>query len=653
MRWNSRPKPSPSPAPTPEVEVSPARSIAVTATAQVTPEEAVPKPEASAALAEAVTLPQPEALAEVTPPETLPTPEASVEVAPAAPVPQPQVEAAVTEARDVQPQASVSVTQTQPVPSPEASVEVTEARDVQPQASAEVTPAQAVPQPEVSAATTEAQPVPQPQVEANVTEARDVQPQVSAEVTESQAVPQPEVSAATTEAEPVPQPQVSAEVAEARDVQPQARASVTEAQPVPSPRASSTVSAAREVQPQATASVAAARTVPQPSASASAAPASTVPQPAATSTTAASRGVAITPQAQVSAAQPVPTPQASVGRVASRAETGTAGFQTNSTPGGNAERSGQTAAVPDATAEGRGTATSPDGSATPSGAPLVRIPYEENRLRPLAVIIDNVNGYPQAGLAEASLIAEMPVEGGLTRLMTVYDQADPQTVGPVRSARDYFLELALGLGGVLVHDGGSPTALAAIANSDFPTLNANAAGGSELFQRAGERRAPYNLYSTGDSLRQAVNTLNLGAARVVSGTTYLPAEDTESVVSAEVAYSGDYSSAFRFINDLNQYRWVRAGEDAVDASGAGVYVDAVIVAEVEARPIPDDLEGRLYMRLRGGGPATLYLRGKAIPGRWEPEGGVSFFTSLGDPVDLTPLKTWVLFAPGNAQVVEQ
>ena len=404
--------------------------------------------------------------------------------------------------------------------------------------------------------------------------------------------------------------------------------------------------------PQATASVAAARAVPQPSATASAAPARTVPQPAATASATPSRGVAITPQAQVSAAQPVPTPQASVGRVAGATEAGTAGSQTDSTPGGNAERSGQTAAVEDAAAEGRGAATGPNGSDTPSGAPLVRIPYEENRLQPLAVIIDNVNGYPQAGLAEASLIAEMPVEGGLTRLMTVYDRVDPATVGPVRSARDYFHELALRLNGVLVHDGGSPTALAAIARSDFPTLNANAAGGSELFQRAGERRAPYNLYSSGTSLRRAVNTLNLGAARVVSGTTYLPEEDAPAVSSTQVAYSGTYSSAFRFINDLNQYRWVRAGEDAVDASGQAVYVDAVVVAEVEARPIPDDPEGRLYLPLRGG-PATLYLRGKAIPGRWEPEGGVRFVTSLGDVVDLTPFKTWVLFAPGNALVVEQ
>jgi hypothetical protein len=97
------------------------------------------------------------------------------------------------------------------------------------------------------------------------------------------------------------------------------------------------------------------------------------------------------------------------------------------------------------------------GSPVPTGSPaLPRQPYARQLERPLAVLVDNVGGVAQSGLRAASTVFEMPVEAGLTRLMLVFDRTDPERVGPVRSAREYFVELAARLDAVLVHDGGSP-----------------------------------------------------------------------------------------------------------------------------------------------------------------------------------------------------
>ena len=77
-------------------------------------------------------------------------------------------------------------------------------------------------------------------------------------------------------------------------------------------------------------------------------------------------------------------------------------------------------------------------------------------------------------------------------------------------------------------------------------------------------------------------------------------------------------------------------------------MDAVVVARIIAQPLPNDPEGRLYIPLSGG-EATLYLRGKEIPGTWSPEDGFTFVGPDG-PIDLTPFKHWVLFAPAGAEV---
>ena len=626
--------------------------------------EATPEPPAPEAASEPVEESEPEPVAEPEPtpepvaesePETQPEP--ATETQPE-PTPEPVVEPEpIVESPPQPPAPSALVPETAPITElPDAEVIATTLPDIE--------EPELEPQPLAQAI-----PIPQPTPELNLSPARSVAITPTAQVTPEQAVPEPQVSAAVAQPLQVPQPQASASVATAQTIpRPQASAQVAAAQSVPTPQVSATVAAPQTVpQPQVSASVATAQPVPQPQIQASVTAAQTIPQPGAQASVTPGRSVTVTPQVQVSAVQSVPAPQVSA-TVAPAATAGSgealtntpteAGLDTTLSPGppaqapvgGNAERSGQTSAEEGASESALGAAASPEGSEDPTGSPFTNVPYRENRNRPLAVMLDNVSGYPQAGLLEASMIVEMPVEGGLTRLMTVYDQTDPAQVGPVRSTRDYFHEIVTQMEGVLVHDGGSPAALAAIERSELPTINAYTSG--ELFERANGRSAPYNLYTQGTPLRLALSRLNLNRSSIVSGTVYRPESVDTSVSRVDVRFSGAYASAFRYVNDLNLYRWIRDGADASDAFGEAVYADAVIIASVEARAIPDDPEGRLYIPLRGG-RATLYLRGKAIPGRWDPNGGVQFTTSLGDVVELAPFKTWVLFAPADAIVVEQ
>ena len=273
--------------------------------------------------------------------------------------------------------------------------------------------------------------------------------------------------------------------------------------------------------------------------------------------------------------------------------------------------------------------------------------YKLTLEQPLAAIIDNTNAaYPQQGLVEASQVFEMPIEDGLTYLMSIYTRTDPAQVGPIRGARDYFLEAALAMNATLVHNGGSPSALVRIASESLATLDATQ--DSPLFAQAPDRTAPHNVFTTGTVLRDAVGRLQ----NEISGTLYTPREDTSDIFAVSVDYSPDYTSAFRYLPDIDQYRWIRNGAEAIDAAQTAITTDAVVVARVVAFPFPNDPEGHLYLPYTGG-EATLFIRGKAIPGSWTPESGFAFVSATGAKVDLTPFKNWILFVPEEAKVSVQ
>lgn len=622
------PAPAPAPQETPVAE-TPTETPTPPAQPETQPEEVAetppPAPEPT---------PEPEQVAETppqepTPPEPEPQPEP--EVAPE-PTPEPQVAEAAPPAETELPETEQATATLPEIESPEAAPEAQAIALPTPTPEVEVTPAVSVAT-EATVQVAPEQPVPTPNVQTDVAQ--------------SQEIPQPEIETSVAEASPIPQPEAQTTVAQARDIpQPQAVASVTEAQPVPTPNAQASVTASQEIPlPGVQASVAASQEIPQPQAQANVTPAPSDAQGTQASSASSDS------QAQTDSSVAAEGEEGTSGPPLPNAVTATANAMGQRAPedGGNASTSGQTTEDPNASADNLGLAASPDGVGEGTGAPFAKVPYRENRDRPLNVMIDNTFGYPQAGLREASMVIEMPVEGGATRLMTMYDRVDPSRVGPVRSARDYFHALSTNMDGILVHDGGSPQAMAAIERSSVPTLNAYNNG--PLFERGGGE-APYNLFSSGTSLRQAVAKLNLNKSRAVSGTIFRPEDATTTVTKVSVSYSGIYDSGFQYIEDLDQYRWIRNGDNAVDYSGEAVYANAVLVASIIAQEIPDDPAGRLYIPIESS-RATIYVRGKAIEGNWSPNGGIKFTSSLGEVIDLTPFKTWVLFAPTYADITQE
>lgn len=80
--------------------------------------------------------------------------------------------------------------------------------------------------------------------------------------------------------------------------------------------------------------------------------------------------------------------------------------------------------------------------------------------RPLGVMIENsVDARPQSGLQSADVIYEAVAEGGITRFLAVFYCQDAGQIGPVRSARTYFLDFISEYGNnpLYAHVGGANT----------------------------------------------------------------------------------------------------------------------------------------------------------------------------------------------------
>ena len=122
--------------------------------------------------------------------------------------------------------------------------------------------------------------------------------------------------------------------------------------------------------------------------------------------------------------------------------------------------------------------------------------------RSIAVMIDNhKSAWPQAGLNDAYLVYEAIVEGGETRLMALFKGVNVDKIGPVRSARHYFLDYALENDAIYVHFGWSPQ-----AEKDIKSLKVNNLNGitqsSTDFWRVKDKKSPHNAVTSTKKILQ-------------------------------------------------------------------------------------------------------------------------------------------------------
>ena len=127
--------------------------------------------------------------------------------------------------------------------------------------------------------------------------------------------------------------------------------------------------------------------------------------------------------------------------------------------------------------------------------------------RPLAVMFNNIKeGCPQAGIGEAAIVYEAPVEGRITRLMGLFEEYDNlEKIGSIRSSRDYFVYFAMEYDALYAHFGQATPYVGDLLNSDRVDNISGAVAGidkpaTNAFYRSNDRKAPHNVYLTSENL---------------------------------------------------------------------------------------------------------------------------------------------------------
>jgi hypothetical protein len=317
---------------------------------------------------------------------------------------------------------------------------------------------------------------------------------------------------------------------------------------------------------------------------------------------------------------------------------------------------------------GPGSSESPSPSPTPVPTPVLVAAPLTGRLvspqlaarHPIAVMVDDHwAARPQSGFSEASIVWQAPAEGGIPRYMMIFAEGNPPSVGPVRSARVYFVQWAGEWKAAYVHVGGSPQAMALLAAKGQGQLvyNADQYNWGAYLWRTTDRVAPHNVYSDAKHLRALA--AKVGAAPLVApkaAWTFRPDAPLElrpSGARVDVAYA---YGAFSYRYDRASNTWRRSVNGKLQKDRATNVVVApknVVVMEVAFGSLGAGQKGRLEAANIGSGRAWIATNGIVTRGTWKKLSATSptrFFDAAGKVVPLTVGQTFVQVMPKGSPI---
>jgi hypothetical protein len=212
--------------------------------------------------------------------------------------------------------------------------------------------------------------------------------------------------------------------------------------------------------------------------------------------------------------------------------------------------------------------------------------------------------------------------------MLIFRSSEVDEVGPVRSARPYFLRWAREYDAIYAHVGGSEEALKELADGRIGLDDANEYRYGASFRRDARRRAPHNAYTSTEALRALAEKNGWATSTDAVDTTLrgdLLAEGVPAS-SADVTYVRNGESAeFRWDAAAGGYALFRGGRAALDRDGTPIVPKTVVVLETDIVPAPDPRGlGLIGLEVIGGGKATVLRDGKAVEATWKK-------TSASDP----------------------
>lgn len=279
------------------------------------------------------------------------------------------------------------------------------------------------------------------------------------------------------------------------------------------------------------------------------------------------------------------------------------------------------------------------------------------------MVDDQAGARPQSGLSSASVVWQAPAEGGIPRYMLLFSEGDPPAVGPVRSARQYYIAWASEWHALYVHGGGSPQALATLASQGSGQLVWNADefrwGGGLYLWRIKTRFPPHNVYTDGQHLRALA--ARVGASDGSQAPIWQFGADAplaQRPIGGTITVVYPYNTiTYAYDRKSNTYvRGVTGAKVETDATTKQVVAPKnVVVMYMHFGPLTNSpaSKKRLEADLTGSGQAWISTNGRTIVGTWRKDtfdGPTRFFDASGNEVTLTVGQTFVQVVPTGSKI---
>lgn len=280
--------------------------------------------------------------------------------------------------------------------------------------------------------------------------------------------------------------------------------------------------------------------------------------------------------------------------------------------------------------------------------------------RPIAVMIDN-NKYamPQAGLNDAYIVYEIIVEGGESRLMPVFKGVNLEKIGPVRSARHYFLDYALENNAIYVHFGWSPQAESDISDLRVNNINGISQSTSE-FWRVKDKKSPHNVATSTEKILSIAKTKGYNTTSNTTSVLNYTTEDInleEGKLAEKVTIPYSDSNIVKWVYNQENKKYVRysKSEKQTDwTTGEDITTKNIIVEFIANSTLNDgENKGRQTMNTIGSKNGYYITNGKAIAIKCEKTSRSSktkYKDLEGNEIKVNDGNTFVQICPINAKV---
>ncbi|RKQ34619.1 DUF3048 domain-containing protein [Oceanobacillus halophilus] len=274
--------------------------------------------------------------------------------------------------------------------------------------------------------------------------------------------------------------------------------------------------------------------------------------------------------------------------------------------------------------------------------------------RIVGVMVNNhTKARPQTGLSHADIVYEILAEGMITRFLALYQSDLPEVVGPVRSAREYYFELANDYNALYVYHGAANFVNDMIVNRGVHFLNgAIYDNDGYLFKRESFRKAPHNSYLQLGSAYEVAEGKGYETTVDYEALPFLSEEEVdgltgESAQKVRVVYSGKHEWAnveYKYDEETEKYYRFSDGQQTVELdTNEPIQLDNLFIIETHHQVIDD--AGRRAIDFKSGGNGYFIQKGTFQKVEWENQDGRIIPVKDGQAIGFVPGQTWINVVP--------